>query len=346
MRMNQIIDNLLMGNNLQYKPSRKIFGRILAKEIDDLSIKQFLALLSKKVETSDELLALINIARQFSKNRLRCNRKLQNALCDGCGTGGDGKHTFNISTLSCLVAAGAGCYIAKHGNRAVTSKCGSSDLMESLGVKLNAQPAVMLEALSQTRFAYFHAPYYSDAFRQVQSIRKELAENRLRTIFNLSGPLLNPLKVKRQILGVYHPRYLTIVAQTLKKNRAIHALVFCGEDGMDELSTHQRSRVIEIRNGSVRSFTLNPKQYGFLNSPRNIFTGGVPRRNRSLAIRILNGKDRSRRRDAVLLNAAALLYVGGVARNLRRGILMARASIRKKAAFRILSQMRKMTRDA
>ncbi len=342
-----MIDKLLLGNNLQKKEAEQLFNLILdEKSVWPLkTAEQALVLLHKKIETADELLALVNTAQPLSKSKLRSIPSIE--IVDGCGTGGDQKQTFNISTVASIVAAASGASVAKHGNRSITSKCGSSDLMEALGVNLNAKKKQMLKALQKARIGYFHAPLYTKAFRPVQALRRELGAQRIRTIFNIAGPLLNPLQPKRQVIGVCHQRYINPLIQVLKKRGTLHALVLSGNDGADELTTYQSTKVAELRGGKILHYTVSPNSYGFKVSGPAELNGGSVQKNTQIALSLLRGKNKPvGGRDTVLLNAAALLYVSGKAKRISDGIVMAKESINSKRALKTLGQLKKISHDS
>ncbi|MBI3999984.1 MAG: anthranilate phosphoribosyltransferase [Candidatus Omnitrophica bacterium] len=321
--------------------SQRLFQALFSKKkIDQELAKMILVLLKIKGEQAGELAGLVRVIRKLEKP---IPHKSLPYLVDGCGTGGDGVSTFNISTIASIVAAGAGAHVAKHGNRSISSKCGSADLLEALGVKIDASPKRMLKALRECRIAYFHAPLYHPAFKTLQSLRGELAKKKIRTIFNLAGPLLNPLRPSRQVIGVFKKSLIPVMAEAAKKLNLIHVLIVWNYDGTDELTTTNKSLLAQLWKGRIKMTTILPKTYGFKTGNRTALKGGNPKLNREIASRILEGKDRGIRRDVILLNAAAILYASGRANSLKEGIKLAVRSIDSKAALHALQQLSKIS---
>lgn len=335
--MTNRIDRLLLGKDLTVAQTKSLFGQLFHnKKIPDEVKKQVLVLLQKKGEHSDELTGLVRLAGQSEK---RMHPVGIPHLVDGCGTGGDGKHTFNISTIACLVAAGAGASVAKHGNRGISSRCGSSDLFESLGVKLDAPRDRMIRALRTCGIGYFHAPLYHPLFRRIQSLRQVLAKKRIRTIFNVIGPLLNPLEPRRQLIGVYRKDLVPVLAEAVGKLNYERALIIWNTGGFDELTPAAQSLLFELKDGHLKNRVLSPSTLGFRKSKARDLNGGSLNVNRRIALNLLTGKDTGPRLDTVLLNAAAILYVSGRADNFERGLKLARESIKSKTALRALKQL-------
>lgn len=335
------IDDLLLGKDLTVSNSERLFRQFFNLE-SGLVQKQILVLLQKKGEHPNELAGLVTAVRKIENHRFKL--KLPD-LTDGCGTGGDGKGTFNISTLACLVAAGAGAHIAKHGNRSITSQCGSADLLESLGVKIDAPPKRMLRALKKCGIGYFHAPLYHPSFRRIQPLRMQLAKKRIKTIFNLAGPLLNPLEPKRQMIGVYRKDFVFVIAEALQKLKVKHALVFWNIGGFDELTTTHKVLMIELRHGALRQKLFSPFSIGFKRGEGTDLNGGSAQRNRQITLRLLSSNRQNSKLDSVVLNAGALLYVSGHAKSIQEGIQRARTSIESKAALQTLKQLARISHD-
>ncbi|HLD56515.1 MAG TPA: anthranilate phosphoribosyltransferase [Candidatus Omnitrophota bacterium] len=340
MKLNDLIDKLLLKENLTTYESKVLFEQLFSdKIINEPFAKLILMLLAIKGESGEELAGLVQTIRRIEKP-VRAPG-LPN-LADGCGTGGDGTNTFNISTLASLVAAGAGAHVAKHGNRSISSQCGSADLLETLGVKIDAPLKQMLKALKHKncRIAYFHAPLYHQSFKKVQPVRMKLQEKyQTRTIFNLVGPLTNPLQPKRQVIGVFRKDLVKKVAETSKKLGLKRTLVIRSADGMDELTTTAKTDVAELKNGSIKQYSVSPAQFGFRMANRKELKGGKADVNKKIALKILSGEDKTARRDVVLLNAAAILYVSGKAKNLKEGVLLARKSIDSGMALKTLKNL-------
>jgi len=345
MNVTKIIDNLLLSKDLRDNQSLYAMRNLLDGKLDQMTAKSLLVLLHRKGETSKELTPLIKSARKKNVGHRLPKSKIKN-LCDACGTGGDGKRTFNISTISSFVAAGAGSKVAKHGNRSITSSCGSSDLIEALGINLETPAKKIIRSIERAGIGYFHAPVYNQAFANVQGIRKELAAQKIKTIFNMAGPLLNPMNVKRQLIGVYHPRLISIILNTLKKLGSHHALVISGKNGADELCTNQITYAGELKNGKIHYFIIKPSRYRLRFAGEKTMRGSTVKANRKIALGILSGADKSPRLDVVLANTALILYVSKNAEDFAEGIKKARDAIRKGKALSALKQMRRITHAA
>ncbi len=247
----------------------------------------------------------------------------RDALVDTCGTGGDTSGTFNISTATALVAAGAGVRVAKHGNRSVTSKCGSADVMEALGVKIDLPPARIAACLEQTGIAFLYAPALHSAMKHVQVARRDL---RLRTVFNLLGPLTNPAHASAQVVGVYSADLVEKLAEALSELGLRRALVVHGRDGLDEITITGPTKVAEVRDGQVRSYEVAPEEFGFQRAPLSAIAGGDALENAAVIRRVLDG-ERSACRDVVLLNAAAALVAAGHADTIQAAVPVAAYAI-------------------
>lgn len=261
------------------------------------------------------------------------------SLVDTCGTGGSGLDTFNTSTVAAFVVAAAGQPVAKHGNRRATSRCGSADLLEALGVKVDCTPTIAATCLQNTNFCFMFAPHYHGATRRVQGIRRELG---FRTIFNFLGPLSNPCGARRQVLGVSEPRIQEQMAQALLALGCEHALVVHGDDGLDEITTTGRTTVMEVTGGTVRCWMLEPEAVGLPRALPSQITGFPPEQSAQTARAILAGEKGSRA-DLVLINAGAALYVGGSADTIEEGVVRARDAIQSGDALRTLEQVVKET---
>jgi len=338
-------DKLLLGKSLTFGEATFLFQKLLSgKKIDLESIKLILCLLHVKGETADEIAGVAGAVKKLEKP---ITRKRFPYLVDGCGTGGDGTNTFNISTTASLIAAGAGANVAKHGNRSISSQCGSADLLEAFGVKIDASPRQMLTALERCQIGYFHAPLYHRSFKVVQALRKKLKSRyQIRTVFNVIGPLLNPLRPARQVIGVFDRDLAQKVALAAKKLKLKHVMiVHSPQHQMDEFSTISHSLVYELKNGKIVKRIIFPGRFGFLKGRSAQFKGGGPALNRKITTGILKGRDRGPRREIVLLNAAAILYTSGLAKNLKAGITLAEKSLNSGAALKTLNCLVKISHD-
>lgn len=268
-------------------------------------------------------------------------RLMETGLVDTCGTGGDNSGTFNISTASALVAAGAGVLVAKHGNRSVTSRSGSADLLEALGIPVDLSPAEAVLAIEETGFAFLAAPAYHPAFKALAGARKELG---FRTVFNMMGPLLNPARPGAQVMGVYDPSLTETAAATLAALGTRRAFVVHGLDGVDEISLVARTKITELRDGWTRTWMLDPEEYGFSLCESGDLKGGTPAENAAIVERILGG-EQGPKRDVVVLNAAAAILVAGKAADFGKAVLAARESLDSGSAATVLDRLQTFPRD-
>ncbi len=308
---------------------------VLTGQCTDAQIAALLVALHMKGETVEEIVGFAEAIRAAAvpldlseSSLLDASGTGRDALVDTCGTGGDTSGTFNISTATAFVVAGAGVRVAKHGNRSVTSKCGSADVMESLGVNINLAQEKIANCLAKVGIAFLFAPALHSAMKHVQVARREL---HLRTVFNLLGPLTNPARATCQVVGVYSIDLVEKLAEALGMLGVKRALVVHGSDGLDEITITGPTRVAELRNGQVHTYEVTPEEFGLKRAALAEISGGDAAANAELIREILNGK-KSARRDVVVLNAAAALVAAGRADHLRDGIPLAERSIDSKAA--------------
>ena len=287
-------------------------------------ISGFLVALRMKGETPEEIAG----AAQALRARAQRVNVSTERLIDTCGTGGDGSHTFNISTTAAFVAAGAGARVAKHGNRAVSSSCGSADVLTALGVEIELSPEAVAACIDEAGIGFLFAPRHHAAMRHVAQVRKELG---LRTLFNLLGPLANPAGARRQVLGVFAPHLVPIMARTLAELGCDHAFVVHGDGGLDEISTSGHTSVAEVRGEDVREFELAPEDAGVERAPLSELKGGDADANASMLKAVLAG-EQGARRAAVLLNAGAAIAAAGLCETIAEGVIRARVSIDSGAA--------------
>jgi anthranilate phosphoribosyltransferase len=283
----------------------------------------FLIALRTKGETVDEIVGLASTMRELSV-KVEAER---DELVDTAGTGG-GRPTFNVSTTAAFVAAGAGCAVAKHGNRSATSQCGSADVLEALGARIDLEPDAVAECIDEIGFGFMFAPRHHLAMRHVVPVRKELG---VRTIFNFLGPLTNPAGATRQLIGVSDAAYLDSIASALKALGGRTALVVSSADGLDELSASGATRVAELRDGEIRSYEVTPQELGVETAPPEALRAGTPERNAEILREVLDGGDGAERALTVL-NAGAAIYVGGRADSIEAGARLARETIDSGAA--------------
>jgi anthranilate phosphoribosyltransferase len=300
--------------------------------LTQVQIGSMLASLTAKGITVDELTGFARVLLNKSK-RVMVPEGM--ALTDTCGTGGDNSGTFNISTAASFVACGAGVAIAKHGNRSITSQCGSADVLEALGVSIDMNPEQAQEALETIGICFLFAPNYHPAFKNIMGPRKELG---YRTVFNMMGPMLNPARVQSQVMGVFSEEIAGLTAQALNNIGVRHALVVHGKDGLDELTLTTTTSVTEIRNGWLRRWEFDPVNFGFDYCKPYDLRGGNARENAEIVKRILT-KEKGPRRDIVLINAAAALLASDKTSDFGQAIQLAKDSIDSLAAFTKMEQL-------
>jgi anthranilate phosphoribosyltransferase len=327
---------LISGTSLSRDETHALFSAVMDGQASDVQKSALLIALRMKGETVDEITG----AAMAMRERVTPLDVDRERLVDTCGTGGDGRGTFNISTLAALVAAGAGAPVAKHGNRAVSSACGSADLLSALGVHIDLDAARMAEVLRQTGISFLFAPKLHPAMGAVAAVRRELG---VRTIFNVLGPLTNPAFAKRQVLGVYSDHLVEVLAQVLVALGCEHALVVHSRDGLDEISLSAPTHVCEARGGTLHSYELTPEELGLPVYPLEAMAGGDAAENARIAQAILGSDSGDResgaRRDIVLANAGAALYVAGGAASIRDGVELARAALASGAAAAKLREL-------
>ena len=298
---------------------------IMSGEMPPTLVAGLLVALRTKKETVGEIAAAAQVMREFATPVHVIDRA---NLVDVVGTGGDGAHTFNISTAAMFVAAAAGAKIAKHGNRSVSSKSGSADILEALGVKLNLSPEQVAHCIATVGAGFMFAPNHHPAMKNVAPIRKDLG---VRTIFNILGPLTNPADAKRILMGVFHADLVGIQARVLQAMGMDHALVVYGRDGLDEISLEGPTLVGELKDGAVREYEIHPQDFGLSTAPSNSFKVANAEESKSIVLDVLNKKP-GPASDIVCLNAGAVLYVADVAADIASGIQMAKAAIASGAA--------------
>ncbi len=332
--------------SLTREEARAVMSEVLAGECTDAQIAALLVALHMKGETVEEIVgfaeAIRNAASALKVERdptVDVSGTERDALVDTCGTGGDASGTFNISTATALVVAGAGVRVAKHGNRSVTSQCGSADVMEALGVRIDLPASRVAACLDQVGIAFLFAPAMHSAMKFVQPARREL---RLRTVFNLLGPLTNPANASAQVVGVYSADLVEKLAQALSMLGLHRALVVHGNDGLDEVTVTTSTRIAEVRDGSVRTYEVTPEEFGFERASMDQLAGGDATVNAGIIREVLRGR-RSPRRDVVVLNAAAALVAGGKADHLFDAIPIANESIDSGSAATKLHELVQFT---
>ena len=296
----EAILSLAKGENLNYQTALCVMDEIMTGKVSDIQLSAYLTALSMKGETIDE------ISASAASLRNHCTRLLhEHDVLEIVGTGGDNSSSFNISTTAALIVSAAGVPVAKHGNRAASSKCGAADVFEALGVNIGVSPEVSAQILDKIGLCFLFAQNYHIAMKYVAPVRRELG---IRTIFNILGPLTNPAGAKMQLLGVYEKELVEPVAKAMANLGVKKAMVVYGHDELDEISMSAPTSVCEVKNGWLRSYEITPEQFGFTRCSKSEITGGDSAQNAQIIRNILNG-ERSPKRDAAVLNAAAALYI-------------------------------------
>ena len=306
--MTNIVEKLKRGENLTFEESKFLFAELMEGKYAENSIIEILEAFIKKGETKDELAGGIYILREKA-SRVKSD---QNTI-DTCGTGGDGKNSLNISTAAAIALSSMGIKVAKHGNKAVSSNCGSADVLEALKININLKPNEAEESINKNNFAFMFAPNYHLAMKHVASARKKMGK---KTIFNLIGPLSSPAQVKRQVIGVFHKKWMMPFAEALRENDVVHAYIVHSDDGMDEISPFAKTNVVELKDKNINQFTIDPKDLGInLNNNENL-KGKNAKYNSEKIVEIYKGKS-NEFSQSVALNVAAGLVVSGKEKNFK-----------------------------
>jgi len=327
------ITKLVEGRDLTRSEAEEMMNEIMSGKATEAQIAAFLMALRMKGETIEEITAFAYVMKEFC---CQIHPKVNGMLVDTCGTGGDRIKTFNISTIASFVAAGAGVAVAKHGNRSVTSRCGSADVLEALGLNLKMSPALVEKSIEEIGIGFMFAPSFHPAMRYAINPRKELG---IRTVFNLLGPLCNPANARAQLLGVYDEHLTEPLAHVLDNLGVERAMVVYGLDGLDEISTVGKTKMTMLSNGEVSNSYISPEYFGARTVERMVLEGSTAEESASIAFRILNGQTSSGadkddpKRDIVLVNAAATIQIGGKAEDFRYGMELSRNSIDSGAAY-------------
>ena len=325
-----ILNTLLAKESLDMETARLLMNDIMKGKLSGEMIAALLVALRSKGETAEEV---AGFAQAMRANAIRLTIDDANAV-DGCGTGGDGAHTFNISTAAALVAAGAGITVAKHGNRSVSSKCGSADLLEATGGVIDQNPLVVQESINKIGFGFMFAPKFHPAMKHAGPIRKALG---IRTVFNILGPLTNPASVRRQVIGVFEPSLLALMAEVGQLIGLHHLVVVHARDGLDEFSISAISDFMELRDGKISQGSVSPEELGLESRPSKSLAGGDAKTNLNILNAVFDGK-KSAYRDAVLLNAGAMIYVAGRSKSIKDGAGLAAMAVDNRSAQRKLAE--------
>ena len=298
--MTDIIENLKGGQNLTFEESKSLFSNLMEGKFNESAIIEILEALIKKGETKDELAGGIYVLRdKASKVNSDSN------TIDTCGTGGDGQNSLNISTAAAIVLSSMGIQVAKHGNKAVSSNCGSADVLEALKININLKPSEAEKSIKKFNFAFMFAPNYHSAMKHVGPARKKMGK---KTIFNLIGPLSNPAQVKRQVIGVFHKKWMIPFAEALRENNVVHAYIVHSDDGMDEISPFAKTNIVELKDGKINQFIIDPKDLGINSGNKDNLKGKNAKYNAEKIVEIYKGKF-NEFSQSVALNVAAGLIV-------------------------------------
>lgn len=336
-----LIQKVQARSDLTESEAQAAIGQIMEGKVPAEQVKTFLLALRAKGEALSEV---VGAARAMRAHAVSV-KTVGVPVVDTCGTGGDGLHTLNFSTLAALVVAGAGVPVAKHGNRSITSSCGSADLLEALGVRIDVEPPVVQRCIEEANFGFLFAPRFHPAMKAVASIRKELA---VPTLFNLLGPLTNPAGVRHQVVGVADLSKLDLYAEALRILGSERALVVHGADGQDEISTTGLTEIAELNVKQdaerIARYRIVPETFGIQKATLQELKGGSPQENAKVAQEVLSGRS-GPVKDAVLFNAAAALYVAGSAGDIEGGLSLARQSLDRGKAREVLERLKGITND-
>jgi len=338
MALRAAIARVVGHHALTEKEAHEAMGIIMDGEATSAQIASFITALAVRGETVEEI---TGFARAIREHAVMITPQADH-IVDIVGTGGDRLNTFNISTVAAFVIAGAGGHVAKHGNRAASSKCGAADVLEALGVNLQAPPEVVQACVEDVGFGFMFAPHFHPAFKHALAPRREIG---IRTVFNILGPLTNPARARRYLQGAPSSAYTELMARVHVALGADRAFVVHGKDGMDEISICAPTQVSEVEDGTVRTYTLSPEDFGFSRAPLEAIRGGTPEENAEICVSILQG-ERGPRRDIVLMNAGTALVAAGVAGKPPDGIALAAQSIDSGAAYATLEALRLRTKFA
>ncbi|MDC0903789.1 anthranilate phosphoribosyltransferase [Pelagibacteraceae bacterium] len=328
--MTDIDENLKKGLNLSFEESKFLFSGLMEGKYDEDTIVEILEALIKKGETKDELAGGIYVLRDKASKV-----NADSDTIDTCGTGGDGQNSLNISTAAAIVLASMGVKVAKHGNRAVSSNCGSADVLEALKININLKPDEVEKNIKKFNFAFMFAPNYHSAMKHVGSARKKMGK---KTIFNLIGPLSSPAQVKRQVIGVFDKKWMKPFAEALKENNVVHAYIVHSDDGMDEISPFAKTNIVELKNGQINEFSVDPKTLGISSNNKDNLKGKNAEYNAERIIEIYKGKS-NEFSQSVALNVAAGLIVSGKEVNFETAFINATKQLASGIVYKYLAKL-------
>ena len=329
--MTNFIKKLESNENLSFEDSKILFSNIMEGKYDEVSIIKILEALSNKGETKYELAGGIFVMRSKA-----INVKAPVGTIDTCGTGGDGQNSLNISTAAAIVLASLGLKVAKHGNKAVSSNCGSADVLEALKIKINLNPDEAEKSIDKVNFAFMFAPNYHQAMKYVAAARKKIAK---KTIFNLIGPLSSPAQVKKQIVGVFNQKWMMPFAEALKENKVENAMIVHSEDGMDEISPFAKTKIIELKDEKIKDFMIDPNEFGIMNKNKENLKGKNAEYNAKRIVDIFKGVT-NEFSQAVALNVAASLIISGKESNFKNAFHVSEQHLNSNQVYQHLLKIR------
>jgi len=332
----EAIQSLVSGKSLTADEAAAVMEEIMQGEATPAQFGAFVTALRLKGETADEI---IGMARTMRARAVPV--KVSGAVVDTCGTGGDASHTFNISTAAAFVAAGAGLKVAKHGNRAMSSHCGSADVLEALGVKIDLSAGGVQRCLEEVGIGFMFAPMFHPAMKYAAAPRREIG---IRTVFNILGPLTNPAGAKAQVLGVFDGSLLEKLAMALQGLGSSHVLAVHGEDGLDEITVTGPTQICELKEGAIKNYTVSPEDFGLPGAGAADLKGGTAEENAGLLRRVLGG-EAGHPLNAVLMNAGAVILAGDRVNTLEEGIALAREAVSSGQALAKMEQLVKLSRS-
>ncbi|OGX27587.1 MAG: anthranilate phosphoribosyltransferase [Omnitrophica WOR_2 bacterium RIFCSPHIGHO2_01_FULL_49_10] len=331
----EAIVKLVKGEDLSKKEIELVMEEIMTGQALPTQIAAFLTAMRIKGETLDEIAGAAGIMRRHAV-KIKTRHPV---VLDTCGTGGDERNTFNVSTVAAFVAAGAGVVVAKHGNRGVSSKCGSADLLKALGVNIEAEEHIVSKCIDEVGIGFLFAPALHKAMQYAIGPRREIG---IRTIFNILGPMTNPAGATNQLLGVYDAGLTRLMAEALGRLGSKHALVVHGKDGLDEVTTADKTQISELKGGKVKTFDISPRDFGIKKARPEEFRGGDPAENAKITMDILS-EEKGPAYDIVILNAGCAIYAADKALNIKEGIKLAEESIESGAALGKLQELKEAT---
>jgi len=330
--LKEFIKILTEFKDLKKEQMKQAMNIIMEGKASEIQIASFLTALAMKGESIDEIVAAAEVMREKAE-KIDCSFEI---ILDTCGTGGDRSHTFNISTATAIVAAAAGVKVAKHGNRGVTSLSGSADILRALGVNIELTPDKIKNCLKKAGIAFLFAPGCHKAMKYAMPVRKELG---IRTIFNMLGPLINPVKNTHHLMGVFNEALTEKIANVLKKMGLKHAAVVCGKGNVDEIILWGPTKISELKNGKIKTYKISPTDFKIKKSPKEAVKGGTPEENATVLKEIFEGKRKDAYYDIIVLNSGFALYIADLVNNVKSGIEKAKELIENGMALKKLNEL-------